>query len=188
MRKIILQNMITVDGAFEGKNHEIDWHNVDAEFNEYAINFLHSIDTLIFGRLTYQLMVNYWPTPQAEGDDPIVADLMNTLPKMVYSRTLAAVPWGRWNNARLYKECLPTEIKTLKEKPGKDMAMFGSSNLALTFLRHGLIDEFHIFINPMVLGGGHTLFDGLIERLALKLLDVHRFNSDNVLLVYRPLS
>ena len=88
MRKLFSFNMVTLDGYFEGPNHEIDWHNVDGEFNEFAIEQTGAVDMLLFGRVTYQLMASYWPTPDAIKNDPIVADLMNRLPKIVFSRTL----------------------------------------------------------------------------------------------------
>jgi dihydrofolate reductase len=186
MRKIILQNMVTLDGYFEGPNREIDWHNVDTEFNEFAIDFMHGVDTFIFGRVTYQLMADYWPTVTAARDDPFVAEIMNNYPKIVYSRTLNEAPWGKWNNARLVKELKPDEVRAWKEQPGKNIAIFGSSNLSLSFLHHGLIDEIHVLVNPQFLGGGHPLLEGLNHRLPMRLLDVHRFNSGNVELIYEP--
>ncbi len=183
MRKMIFQNMVSVDGYFEGANQEIDWHNVDAEFNEYAIDLLHHVDALIFGRITYQLMANYWPTPAARRDDPIVAELMNSLPKIVFSRTLSKV---EWQNSRLLKENLEGEIKALKQQQGKDLVIFGSSNLALTLIPLGLIDEIRLFIAPIVLGNGNPIFKGLKARLPLKLVKTQTFRSGNVLLYYQP--
>lgn len=91
MRKLLVFNLVTLDGYFEGPNRDISWHNVDAEFNEYAIDMLNSVDTLIFGRVTYELMAGYWPTPDAIKNDPIVAGKMNALSKIVFSRTLNKV-------------------------------------------------------------------------------------------------
>ena len=185
MRKLIFQNLVTVNGFFEGPNREIDWHNVDEEFNEHAIEFLNSVDTLVFGRVTYQLMASYWPTPAAIENDPIVAKKMNSLPKIVFSRTLDRV---EWRNTRLVKENVVEEILKLKQQPGKDLAIFGSSNLALTLIQHGLIDEYRSVVNPVVLGSGKSLFKGLRERLHLKLLKTQTFCSGNVLLYYKPTS
>ncbi len=175
--------MVSVDGYFEGPNREIDWHNVDAEFNEYAIDLLHHVDALLFGRVTYQLMANFWPTPEARRDDPIVAELMNSLPKIVFSRTLKTV---EWQNSRLVKENIVEEIKNLKRQPGKDLAIFGSSNLALTLIPLDLIDDIRLFIAPIVLGSGNPIFKGLKERLPLKLVKTKTFRSGNVLLYYQP--
>ena len=183
MRKIILQNMITIDGYFEGQNREIDWHNVDGEFNEYAGAFLDSVDTLLFGRVTYELMAGYWPTANATTDDPIIAGKMNSLQKVVVSRTLKKV---KWQNSRLISGNIIEEIKKLKNESGKDIAIFGSSDLASTLIEHGLIDEFRIFVNPVILGDGKSLFRGLKSRLKVKLLRAKTFNSGNVLLYYQP--
>jgi dihydrofolate reductase len=183
MRKVILYMMVTLDGFFEGPNGEIDWHNVDQEFNELAIEQLDSVDILLFGRKTYELMASYWPTPAATTDDPIVADKMNRLPKIVFSKTLSSV---EWQNTRLVKENVAEEVAKLKHQPGKDLIIFGSSDLAVTFIQHGLLDEFRIMVNPVVLGNGKPLFKGIKDRLNLKLLKTKTFRSGNVLLYYEP--
>ena len=107
MRKVVLFNMVTLDGFFAGPEGEIDWHHVDQEFNEFAIEQLNTAGSLIFGRLTYQLMSSYWPTPAAKNDDPIVAEMMNQIPKYVFSRTLVTADW---ENTRLVKEDPSAEI------------------------------------------------------------------------------
>lgn len=183
MRKVIFQMMISIDGYFEGPNRELDWHNVDNEFNEYAIATLNKIDTLLFGRVTYQLMASYWPSAEASNDDPIIAAKMNSLAKVVFSGSLASV---EWNNSRLVKDNFAGEVARLKNQPGKDMAIFGSSDLALSLIEAGLIDEFRIFISPVTLGSGKSLFQGMNHRLKLKLIESRQFNSGNVLLCYRP--
>ena len=109
MRKIFVSEMVSVDGFFAGPNGEIDWHNVDAEFNEYAIDMLDSVDLLMFGRVTYELMAAYWPSPEAIRDDPRVAARMNALPKLVFSRTLDRAAWA---NTGLAPEVLATEIRS----------------------------------------------------------------------------
>ena len=184
MRKVVFQMLVSLDGYYEGPDHGIDWHNVDAEFNEYAIdNLRNKFDTLLFGRVTYEGMAAWWPTPAAATDDPIVANLMNTLPKIVFSRTLDR---AEWQNTRLVKEHAAEEVARLKQQPGKDIAIFGSSDLALALIPHGLIDEYHILVNPIVLGGGKALFHGIQGRLKLKLLRTQTYRSGNVLLVYGP--
>ena len=132
MRKVFLFNRVTLDGFFEGPNHDITWHNVDEEFNEFAIAQLNEIDTLLFGRVTYQLMASYWPTELAIESDPIVAEKMNELPKVVFWRTLENV---EWNNSRLVKDNAAEEISNLKQQPGKDIAVFGSADLAASLIR-----------------------------------------------------
>lgn len=173
--------MVSVDGFFEGSDRDISWHNVDTEFNEYAIDLLNKVDTLLFGRITYELMESYWPNEYAIANDPIVAAKMNNLPKIVFSRSMMT---SKWSNSRLIKENIAEEIRKLKQERGKDMAILGSSNLALTFIEHHLIDEYRIMINPIALGKGNTLFQGLRSKLNLKLLRTRTFKSGNIMLCY----
>jgi dihydrofolate reductase len=183
MRKVIFFMLTTLDGFYEGPNGEIDWHSVDEEFNQFAIDQLNSVDVLLFGRVTYALMASYWPTPAATTNDPIVADKMNHLPKIVFSKTLSAVDW---ENTRLVKENAAEEILKLKRQPGKDLIIFGSSDLAVTLIRQGLIDEYRIMLNPVVLGDGKPLFKGIKDKLNLQLVKIKTFGSGNVLLCYQP--
>ncbi len=184
MRKIIIHNMTTLDGFFEGPKREIDWHMVDAEFNVYSIDLLKSVDTLLFGRVTYELMASYWPTEAGLRDDPIVAGYMNSLAKVVVSRTLDKV---EWNNSRLIKDHAVEEITKLKQQPGKDIAIFGSSDLAVSLIPSGLIDDIRLFVNPLFLGAGKPLFQGLKERLNLKLVKTMTLKSGVVALFYEPI-
>ncbi len=181
MRKVIFQTLTSVDGYFEGPNQEIDWHNVDEEFNEMAISFLGSVDLLLFGRVTYQIMVAYWPTETAERNDPIVAGQMNSIQKIVFSRSLKNV---EWENTRVVRELIPEEVTKLKRQPGKDIAIFGSSDLTLGLMQHGLVDEYRIVVNPILLGNGKPLFKGLGTRVNLHLLNTTSFKSGNVMLCY----
>jgi dihydrofolate reductase len=183
MSKLILFNLVTLDGFVAGLKGEIDWHNVDEEFNEFAIKQLDAASGLVFGRVTYELMASYWPTPAAIKDDPIVADKMNHLPKIVFSKTLTTADW---NNTRLIKDHVAEEITKMKQEAGKDLFLFGSADLASTLIRLGLIDEYRIMMNPVVLGSGKPLFKGLNARLELKLEKAKIFGSGNVLLYYRP--
>ncbi|MCX6121124.1 MAG: dihydrofolate reductase family protein [Ignavibacteriales bacterium] len=183
MRKVFLFNMISLDGFFEGPNQEIDWHNVDGEFNAFAEQQLKEADILLFGRVTYELMASYWPTESARTNDPIIANKMNAISKIVFSKTLETVTW---NNTRLLKENITEEVTKLKHQPGKDIAVFGSSNLAVTFMQHGFIDEYRIMVNPVILGKGNTLFNGINDRFNLSLLKTKTFRSGNVLLYYQP--
>ena len=183
MRKLIFFMLISLDGFYEGPGHTIDWHNVDAEFNEFALAQLDSVDLLLFGRVTYELMAAFWPTAAAARDDPLTAAAMNRLPKLVFSRTLASADW---QNTRLVRAHVAEEIKKLKAQPGKDMIIFGSSDLSVSLIEEGLIDEFRIMLNPVALGQGKALFTGLPGRLNLELISTRAFKSGNVLLVYRP--
>jgi dihydrofolate reductase len=181
MRRVIFQNMISLDGYFEGPGREIDWHNVDNEFNEIAIKFLNSVDLLIFGRVTYELMVAYWPSEAALTDDPVIAGLMNKMAKIVFSRSLEKVGW---KNTRMIRDNIVYEVIRLKMEPGKDIAIFGSSDLALALIPANLIDEYRIIVNPIFLGKGKSLLQGLDTRLKLELMNAESFQSGNVLLRY----
>jgi len=183
MRKVIVFNLITLDGFFEGPNREIDWHNADEEFNKFAIRQLDSVGALLFGRVTYEMMAAYWPTRAAISNDPIVAKKMNDLPKIVFSRTLSS---AAWQNTRLVKGDIAEEVAKLKQEPGKDLFVFGSSDLAVALLQNDLLDEIRVILNPVILGSGKTLFQGLPGKLKLKLLNSQVFRSGNVLIYYQP--
>jgi dihydrofolate reductase len=187
MRKVILSNMVTLDGFFEGPNKELDWQIVDGENKEYAIDLLSKVDALLFGRVTYQLMADYWPAaatnPSTPKSDLEIADKMNNLPKIVFSKTLQEV---KWNNSRLVKENIAKEISKMKQQPGKDMVIFGSGSIVSTFMQHGLIDEYRIIVNPIVLGNGNPLFKGINGKQNLKLLNTKVFDSGIVILFYEP--
>jgi len=183
MRKLILFNMITLDGFFAGPAGEIDWHQVDDEFNQYAIDQLQEAGGLIFGRVTYQLMASYWPTPQALQDDPQVAEKMNSLPKFVASRTLQDV---EWSNTRLLKGDATEELSRLKAAPGADLFIFGSANLAAGLMKKSLIDEYRLIVNPVVIGKGIPMFQNPHLPQRFRLARTRAFRNSNVLLVYQP--
>jgi dihydrofolate reductase len=182
MRKIISQMMVTLDGFFEGPNRELDWHVVDDEYNEYAEEELSSMDTILFGRVTYQSLAAFWQTPFAIETYPVIADKMNNLHKIVFSETLERV---EWNNTRLIKKNIEEEILKLKELSGKNMVILGSSDFAVSLTELGLIDEYHIMVNPVVLGDGKPLFKGIRNKLNLKLIKTKTFDSGNVLHCYQ---
>lgn len=125
-RKIISQIMVSIDGFIEGPNGEINWYNVDEEYNEYASELLNSADAILFGRPTYQLMADYWQTPDAFLNSPVIARLMNQMPKIVISNTLDNV---EWKNSRLVNENIVEEITQLKQQPGQDLVILGSAPL-----------------------------------------------------------
>ena len=181
MRKVIFFNLTSLDGYFEGPDRDINWHNVDDEFNEFAIQQTGEFGALLFGRVTYELMADYWPTEDAKRNDPMIASLMNSLPKVVFSKTLENV---EWENTKLVKDNFVEEVLKLKQQPGKDIAIFGSSDLAVSLIEHNLIDEFRIMFNPIVLGEGKPILSGIKTPLSLKLLKTRTFKTGNVLLYY----
>jgi dihydrofolate reductase len=183
MRKLLSFMVVTLDGFYEGPNGELDWPNVDAEFNEFSISQLNDIDSLLFGRVTYEGMASYWPTPDALEFDPVIAERMNSIPKVVFSKSLTE---ATWQNSTLTSEDIGTVVPKLKEQPGKALAVFGSPALTVSLLEAGLVDELRVMVMPILLGGGKSLFTGLRERVHLKLGTTTVFSSGNVLVTYRP--
>ena len=181
MRKTFLFMMVSVDGYFEGVNNDISWHNTDEEFNDFAIGQLDEVDTLVFGRRTYELMASYWPTTAGTNDDPKTAARMNSYKKVVFSKSPLKT---NWENVQAYKEDVASVINTLKQQPGKNIAVLASSNLCLTLIREGLLDEVRLMVNPIALGNGTSLFTGLASRLDLTLISSRTFGNHNVLLTY----
>ena len=182
MREIFAFLMVTADGYHATTDSELFWHNIDAEFQEFALAQLDQADTLLFGRVTYQGMAEFWSSPDAFEADPAMTERMNRYPKVVVSRTLAAADW---TPSTLIRADAGAQLARLKEEPGKDIALLGSSALAASLLGAGLIDELRLMVNPVVLGGGQPVLTGT-ERKNLQLLRVRQFGSGNVLLTYRP--
>jgi dihydrofolate reductase len=185
MGKLTVFNFVTLDGYFKGLNEDISWHRHDVEENEYAAGMLHSGDTLLFGRVTYDLMASYWPTPAAIQNDPVVAERMNAAEKIVFSRTLEKV---EWNNTRLVKEAVGEELTSMKQMPGKNMTLLGSGSILTQFAQQGLIDEFQIMLDPVALGVGTPIFKGIQHRQHLKLVTTRAFKNGVVLLCYQPVA
>ena len=186
MRKIIVFNLITVDGFFAGPNGEIDWHNYDDEMGAHSAEQMKSLGALVFGKTTYELMASYWPTPDGVKSEPVVAGIMNNIPKIVFSKTLQEVKdCPLWKNVKVFHEIKPEEIIKMKEQEGGDIAIFGSGTIVQQFTNLGLIDEYRLIVNPLILGNGKLLFKD-IKKINLKLLETRTFRNGNVLLTYRP--
>jgi dihydrofolate reductase len=181
MRKVIVSNLVSLDGFFEGPNKELDWFVVEEEFFDFARNQLLEVDTILFGRVTYEMMAAYWPN--TTDNDPVITDKMNSLQKIVFSKTLPAV---EWNNSILVGGNMEEEIKRLKQQPGKDMVIFGSGEIVSSLMRQGLIDEYRIILNPVILGNGNLLFRDLRDKLNLKLLKTRTLGSGVIILYYEP--
>jgi dihydrofolate reductase len=179
MRKLIVWNMMTLDGYFEGsKPWEIDWHEYvwGEELKRFSLEQAQEVGTLLFGRKTYEGMAGYWSTATGE-----VAEFMNSIPKVVFSNTLET---AGWKNTRLVKESAEEEVARLKQEPGKDLFIFGSASLIGSLTKQGLIDEYRIGLNPLVLGGGSAMFKPSEERMRLNLLEARPMQSGVVLLRY----
>jgi dihydrofolate reductase len=185
MRKLVVFNQVTLDGFFADINGDMSWaHKDDAEWNAFVAENASSGGQLIFGRITYELMAGFWPTPYAIENMPVVAERMNNLPKVVFSRTLDK---ASWNNTKLVKGDIAAEIRKMKKEPGEGMVILGSGSIVSQLAREGLIDEYQIVVNPVVLGKGKTMFNGIKEKLTLKLTNTRTFGNGNVLLCYEPM-
>ena len=181
MRTIFAFLMVSADGYHETADGDLSWHNVDAEFNEFAVEQLDEADTLLFGRRTYLLMADFWPSPAARQVDPATAERMNSYHKVVVSRTLDR---AAWSPTTLISDDVPAQLGKLKEQPGRDIALLGSSTLAASLLDLGLIDELRIMVSPVILGAGHPVLAGA-RNTRLALARCREFRSGNVLLTYR---
>ena len=188
MRKLVVFNNVTLDGYFAGVNGDFSWAHSgsdDAEFNAFVADNASGGGELLLGRITYELMVSYWPTPDAIKNDPIVAEGMNSMPKVVFSRTL---DHASWSNTRLVRGNIASEIRKMKQEPGRGIAILGSGSIVAQLAPEGLIDEYQVVVNPVVLGQGRTMFDGIKERLHLKLTKTRTFSNGKVFLCYEPIA
>jgi len=188
MRKLIVFNHVSLDGYFTDAQGDMSFarnDHPDAEWDAFVASNASGGGLLLFGRITYELMASFWPTPFAAETMPLVAERMNNLPKVVFSRTLDQ---ASWNNTRLMKGDLIGEIRKMKNEPGEDMVIFGSGSIVAQLAQAGLIDEYQIVVDPVALGQGRTMFDGIQAQLPLKLKQTRTFGNGNVLLCYEPMA
>jgi dihydrofolate reductase len=178
MRKVIVSNLMALDGFFERPNKILDWVITDDEFFDYAKGLLRSADMLLFGRATYEYMASHWPT--APPDE--IADYMNNLPKVVFSKTLKS---AGWDHSRVVQGNIAEEVLRMKQQPGKDMVIFGSAMLASHLLQETLIDEYRVILQPVLLGSGTPLFRDIRETISVKLKSAKVFGSGVTLLSYQ---
>jgi dihydrofolate reductase len=183
MRKIVLMMSVSLDGFMEGPNREIDWHLVDDELHNYFNAHLREMGAFLDGRVTYELMAEFWPTADEDPSSPEpvkeFARIWREMPKIVYSRTLERADW----NATVVREVVPAEVEALKAEPGGDLAL-GGADLAAAFAAHDLIDEYLIYVHPVLLGAGKRLFPAAADRAALRLVESRAFGNGVVLLRY----
>jgi len=183
MGKLTVFNFITLNGFFRGPGGDIGWHGHGAEENEYAASNLGSGNILLFGRVTYEMMAGYWPTPEAAANTPEVAAGMNAAEKIVFSRTLGE---AAWNNTRVVRDDIEGEIREMKRLRDRNMTLLGSGSIVALLADLGLVDEYEIMVDPVVIAAGKQIFGGITRRIDLRLLEARAFGSGAVLLRYIP--
>ncbi len=183
MRRVVVQMMLSLDGYFEGPDGDLSWHLVDEELHAHFNQHLAGMSVFLEGRVSYELMEAFWPSADEDPDNPPTmrefAGIWRAVPKIVFSRTLTDVG----PNATLRAEVDPDEIASLKEQPGGDMTL-GGPDLVETFRRHDLVDEYRLYVNPVLVGGGRRLFDTADSQVDLALIEHRRFSNGVVLLRY----
>jgi dihydrofolate reductase len=184
MRKVIYAMFASIDGFIEGPKGDLEWAIVDEELHTYVNRAEESVDTYLYGRRLYEAMAAYWPTadqdPDATDYTLEYARIWNQMSKVVFSRTLEKVEW----NSRLVRDDIPGEIARLKAQPGKDMTL-GGADLAASFMQLGLIDEYQIYIHPVLLGGGKPMFPSKDVTIPLRLVDTNTFKSGVIHHIYQ---
>lgn len=186
MRRLVAFNNVSLDGYFTDAGGDMSWAHTGSEDPEYAAFVAGNAQgdgMLVMGRVTYDLMAGYWPTPMAKQNDPVVAEGMNRMPKLVFSRTMNE---AAWSNTTLVKGDPAGAIRKAKQEEGPDMAILGSGSIVSQLAQAGLIDEFQLVVNPVVLGKGRTMFDGVGERLTLRLTQSRAFPNGKMVLWYAP--
>jgi dihydrofolate reductase len=177
-RRIILDLAVTLDGFIEGKNGEVDWCIMDSEMG--FINFLGQIDTILYGRKSYDLWGQFIPEIEATDTEKEMWDLVHSKEKYVFSRTRQ-----KTNNKSIFiNDNILEEVNKLKNKPGKDIWLYGGASLITTFINLGLVDEFRLSVHPVILGEGKPLFIDIKQRLNLNIVNTRTFSSGVVQLIY----
>jgi dihydrofolate reductase len=188
MRRLGVFNMVSLDGYFAGVDGDISWFKDaprDPEWDAFIAGNAGGGGMLLFGRVTYELMEEFWTTPFAAEVLPTVADAMNNLPKVVFSRSLEK---ATWNNTRLVKGDVAAAVQKMKNEPGPDMMILGSGSIVSQLAQARLIDDYQLVVFPVVLGRGKTMFEGVRDNLSLTLTSTRTFGNGNVLLSYQALT
>lgn len=183
MRKIILAMQVSLDGFFEGPDRDLSWHMVDDELHRHFNDQLGAMGAFLDGRVTYELMAGFWPTadedPASSGPVAEFARIWRDMPKIVYSRTLTTADW----NTAVVRDVVAEEVLELKSQPGGDLAL-GGADLADTFRRLGLIDEYWLYVHPVLVGRGRPLFKPADSQAQLRLVETRAFGNGVALLRY----
>ncbi|MGN6397924.1 MAG: dihydrofolate reductase family protein [Mucilaginibacter sp.] len=185
MRKLSVFNHISLDGYFVSANGDMNWAHQgsdDAEYQAFVADNASGDSDMLFGRVTYEMMAGFWPTPVAHQQMPVVANKMNNGHKVVFSRALSK---AGWNNTTLVKGDLVEEVRKMKQAGGPDMVILGSGSIVAQLAAAGLIDTYQVVVNPVALGAGRTLFEGLPEIMRLKLTGSRAFKNGKTFLTFK---
>ncbi|HEY4147288.1 MAG TPA: dihydrofolate reductase family protein [Chitinophagaceae bacterium] len=183
-RKLIVFNNVSLDGYFVDSKGDMSWAHSTAksdDWNAYNAANAKAEGILVFGRITYDLMAGFWPTPMAQQVDAAMAAQMNRSQKVVFSKTMDK---ASWNNTRLVKTDLAGEMQKMKQESDKDILIFGSGTLVSQLAPTGLVDEYQLIMIPVILGGGRTMFEGIKEKIPMTLKSSRAFSNGNVILCY----
>lgn len=183
MREIIVFENVTLDGFMAGPHGEIDWAVPDDEPARISQEGGGSVDTFMFGRITYEMMAAFWPTPAGKAANPTFAASLNNAPKVVFSRTLTS---AGWQGAQLTADLTRDSVRALKSQPGQSIMIFGSASIVQQLSALDLVDEYQLVVNPVVLGSGLRLFKDAAGPVQLRLSEGRALKSGVVFLRYRP--
>ncbi len=188
MRRVIVQEFVTIDGLAAGPEGSVDFIPANAQGDtklaEHQLRFIDTVDTIVLGRRTYEMFAGYWPT--ATGDDKPFADKINATPKLVFSGTLERAPWGSYEDATISRDDPGEELGRLREREGKDLLVWGSLTLVRSLGEAGLVDEYQLWLLPVVLGAGRPLFTEGLGEIAMELLEAKTSDRGATLLRYQP--
>lgn len=185
-RRVVVQELTSLDGFVAGRSGELDFFDAVPDYgavDRYNLRLLADTDLALLGRKTYQMFSDYWPTEQAQGE--VVAEIVNSIPKLVFSSTLDSAPWGDREPAQLWPGDAVERVQQLRQEPGGDMIVWGSITLARALLAADRVDEIQLHVVPILLGHGRRLLDEDTGMHALTLLESKGYDSGVVTLRYR---
>jgi len=189
MRKVVLQEFVSIDGLIAGPNDSVDFIPAstqgDPSFGREQLALMDAIDTLLLGRVTYGMFAGFWPNV-TEGAEKEFADKFNAVPKVVFSKTLKRAPWGTWKHGRIVRGSAVDEVARLKQQSGKDILISGSISIAQSLIAESMVDEYRLVLCPVVLGSGRPLFHEDARSIPMKLLTATTLDRGAVSLIYNP--
>ncbi len=189
MRKVVLQEFVSIDGLVAGPNDSVDFIPAstqgDTSFGREQIALIDRIDMLLLGRVTYGMFAGFWPNV-TEGAEKEFADKFNAVPKVVFSKTLKRAPWGKWNEGRIVRSSAVEEVARLKQQSGRDMLISGSISIAQSLIAESMVDEYRLVLCPVVLGSGRPLFRDNARSILMNLLNASTLDRGAVSLIYSP--